>query len=67
MNVIDIDHNSFAVDIMMFFCRFTSFVYDGFEIIIGEFFFKSLENIESEKTEPAFVQHEIMGIFWVLS
>ena len=67
MNIVDIDHDPFPIDIVVFFGRFTFLFYDIFEILERELLVECLENIESEEAEPAFIQHEIMGIFWVLS
>lgn len=67
MDAIDVDHDSFSIYIIEFFGRLASFIYDIFEVLEGEFFFEFLENIESEKTESAFIQHKIMGIFGIFS
>ena len=66
-DTIDVDHNPFAIDIMMFFCGLAFFFDDFFEIIIREFFVERLENIKPEKRKSAFIEHEIMAIFGVFS
>ena len=65
MDVIDVDHNPFPIYVIMFLRRLALFLYDILEILKGEFFFKFLKYIESEKWEPAFVEHEVMGVFGI--
>jgi hypothetical protein len=51
----------------MFLRRLAFFFYDIFEVLEGELILEGLEDIESEKAEPTFVQHEIMRIFGIFS
>ena len=67
MDIINVDHDFFSINIIMFFSRLRFLFYDGIEILDGEFFFKRLEDIKSEKGEPAFIQHEIVGVLWIFS
>ena len=67
MHAIDIDHDPFSVHVVMLLRRLAFLFYDILEILIGEFFSERLENIEPEKGEPAFIQHEVMGIFGIFS
>lgn len=67
MDIINVDHDLFSINIIMLFSRLRFLFYDGIEILDGEFFIKRLEDIKSEKGEPAFIKHEIMGIFRIVS
>jgi len=67
MDAIDVDLDPFPIDIIMLF-RSLAFLFDDIlEILECEFFLELLEYIEPEKRESALVQHEVMGIFGILS
>lgn len=67
VDIINVDHYLFSINIIMFFSSLRFLFYDGVEILDGEFFVKRLEDVKSEKGEPAFIQHEIVGILRVFS
>ena len=67
MDAIDVDHDSFSIYIIKFLGRLAPLIYDILQILEGEFFLELLENIESEKWESAFIQHEVMRIFRIFS
>ena len=65
MHAIDVDHDPFPIHVIMLLGGLASLFYDLLEIVIGEFLFEGLEDIESEKRESALVQHEIMRVFGI--
>lgn len=65
MDAIDIDHDPFAVDVVVFLGGLASVLYDVLEVLEREFLLERLEDVEPEEGEPAFVEHEIMRVFGI--
>ncbi len=63
MHIIEVDHDSLAIDHMMPFRLLAFFIDDALEVVEREFLVGRQEDIEPEEWESALVEHEIVMIF----